>query len=80
MTNMKREDLEALLKHYFQTNRGGQAIQLPGNKDHTTWPAPYLHEHVFFLLKVSTVATAAAALAVSTRNTTQGKQSGLLVS
>lgn len=76
MTNMKLEDLEALLKHYFQTNRGGQAIQLPGNKDHTTWPAPYLHEHVFFLLKVSTVATAAAALAVSARNMTKESRAG----
>lgn len=76
MTNMKLEDLEALLKHYFQTNRRGQAIQLPGNKDHSTWPAPYLHEHVFFLLKVSTVATAAAALAVSARNTTKESRAG----
>lgn len=73
------KELGAFLKHCFQTNRRGQAIQLPGKKYHTTTPAPYLCEHIFPLLKVSTVVTAAAALAVSAGNTTQGKPSGLPV-
>ena len=32
------EDLVAFLKHCFQTNSRGEAIQLPGNKYHSTWP------------------------------------------
>lgn len=39
----------------------------------------YLCEHIFHLLKVPAVVPAAAALAVSASNTTQGKPRGLLV-
>lgn len=43
-----REDLGAFLKHHFQKRNGeGHTIQLPGSKYHTTWPIPYLCEHIF---------------------------------